>query len=258
MKESVEKSVVRLWEAIVTGIVLDLFLLFFLSACTGTVGALIWVGPGWTRVDVMDEDGCILDLRWVWGLFMKVNLTRRFFVPLSSEACLKALKDAIGGTHKHFFEFPLFGKHHLKIQTSTRFKVSQAFGRGPVLEGFIEPADEQSCRIYIRLMPPLWLLLAFALLPLYFFAFLTIEANEWILFGVWFCLWIAVIAAIWLCSLKLFHGLDKVLGTLNAEPVFAPFSKTVFLRKAGLYLLVVIVYVGVLFLMGYILSYGEN
>lgn len=189
---------------------------------------------------------------------MKLNLTRRMLIPLPPEECLFRLQESVNNKSNTDFRFPLVGKYRLKIHNHKRFEVLPGFfRRGVVVEGFAEQAQSESTQIYIRLMPPLWFLVLFALFPVFIvISFYTqMSERELLIFFGFLILWLLIHVLHGHCSLRIFRGFDRTFKSLNAvQTPPKPFSSEKFIKSIGVYLLISILYLLVLAALGYMVS----
>ncbi len=187
---------------------------------------------------------------------MKLNMTRRYAVPLPSEQCLQGLQESVNDTANTRFTFPLVGRFSMSIKNQRRFIIFSRTRGTIILEGFIEPMSDGGSQVYIRTMPPLWFVFLFGWAG----AFLISFASTLFLVAAGWLFWTHFIAMIHVSSAKkLYQGLDAIFGTLNAvqEPP-VPLTRKGFLRKAGLYLLIAVVYILALAVFGFFASYLET
>jgi hypothetical protein len=186
---------------------------------------------------------------------MKLNLTRHVIIPLSPEQCLRELQEAVDKKTIPNFWFPLIGRYQFKSNNPKRFDVLPRFWRrGPVVEGFIKSEQENSCHVYIRLMPPLWFMLIFMLAPLFLIGILQTQ-QEKVIFISWLFFWVLIFTANIICSFRLIKGFDKIFDSLNSEMVLVTsLSANFILRKIIIYLSVAFFYIAGLMILGTLMS----
>ncbi len=185
---------------------------------------------------------------------MNFNLTRHVMIPLSREECMHEMRERVNNRFHSFLWFPLTGRYRFKSIHSKRFKITRGFwSRGPVIEGFVKEQQEDCCRVDIRLMPPLLLWYFFLLFPLFVFGIMYQEQEGGMLLGFLFVFELIIILNI-IISYQLIRRFDGILRGLHAEKAAKPFDGKYILRKLGLYLLVAIFYIALLFVMGKMLS----
>ena len=173
---------------------------------------------------------------------MKLNLSRSIIIQLPIENCILELQKKINNKSNPLFKVPILGWYQLESNKPNRFDIRPVkSGRGPIVEGFASIEAENSCHVYIRLMPPLWYILIFALIPVYHPGIWKITDN--IYYILWLLFWVIICIANIYSSFRLIKGLDSVISSLNAIPApKKPKSIKIISRKIALYSGIAIIY----------------
>jgi len=178
---------------------------------------------------------------------MQFNKVRSYVVPLKADELLDRLDTVINHECRGEFYFFLL-QYRFHAHKNSKYFTLAPTSRGIVIEGFLKDNNENECCVNMRLMPPVWVCFLFAWFPLPLLLLSGLRVYH--LFAFWFVFGHLILGLNMLTASTLFNSLDQVFALLDAVPAQIQATPWPFIwRKIGLYILIAIGYIAVLFLM---------
>lgn len=178
---------------------------------------------------------------------MQFNKVCSYVVPLKADKLLDRLDTVINHECRGEFYFFLLQYRFHAHKNSNYFTLAPT-SRGIVIEGFLMDKNENECCVNIRLMPPVWVGFLFVWLPL--LLLLLSGVGIYHLLAFWFVFGHLFLGLNMLTASTLFDSLDQLFTSLDAVPAqIQAMPRSFIWRKIGLYMLIAIGYIAVMFLM---------